>query len=35
MSDTEPQTAGGKVFWHFTMSRRAARVQPGTALRYQ
>jgi riboflavin biosynthesis pyrimidine reductase len=20
MSDTEPQTAGGKVLWHFTMS---------------
>jgi hypothetical protein len=20
MNDTEPQTAGGKVLWHFTMS---------------
>jgi hypothetical protein len=20
MSDTEPQTSSGKVFWHFTMS---------------
>ena len=32
MSDTEPQTAGGKVLWHFTMSLDGFVAGPGHAM---